>query len=297
MNHKRHSLAIDRFGRPIEIGTFCWSSAETPWTGFPIETRVLQPGGRLAQFGVEHDFVGLCVNGVGEMRVGSGHNATRITSSPGRFTLLGQGYEQKPVSWSGRREMVFVSLDAHGVGRYLRDQEDYARRSLEPRYGIPDSQLANLVVNMRAEAQTGCYGGKAYAEALSIALATYLLGRYSRQRAPVANNRLTLSNADFRRVRDYIEANLARNMGVVELADLVGLSPHHFSTLFKNAFGASPHRYILSKRIDEARRRLATCPVPLADLALDLGFSDQSHFARVFRRFTGTTPKLFRNQC
>jgi AraC family transcriptional regulator len=83
-------------------------------------------------------------------------------------------------------------------------------------------------------------------------------------------------------------------MGVSELADQVNLSPHYFSLLFKRTFGISPHRYVLQQRIREAQRQLASGRMDISELALHLGFSDQSHFSRAFRRLTGMTPQRYR---
>ena len=91
-----------------------------------------------------------------------------------------------------------------------------------------------------------------------------------------------------------MEANLGSDIGLAALAGQVGLSPHYFSLLFKRSFGVSPYRYVVSRRIERARLRLSERAVPIAEIALGLGFADQSHFCRVFKTFFGTTPKRYR---
>jgi AraC family transcriptional regulator len=91
----------------------------------------------------------------------------------------------------------------------------------------------------------------------------------------------------------HIRTNLAADHEVAELAGLVRLSPHYFSLVFRQAVGVTPHQYILQERISEARRLLAAGDMTLAELATHLGFSDQSHFSRAFRKVTGTTPRAF----
>jgi AraC family transcriptional regulator len=66
---------------------------------------------------------------------------------------------------------------------------------------------------------------------------------------------------------------------------------------FKHSLGVSPHRYVLGERICEAKQRLATRRMSISEVALSLGFSDQSHFSQTFRKFTGTTPKRFQSNC
>ena len=96
-------------------------------------------------------------------------------------------------------------------------------------------------------------------------------------------------------IREHIRTNLAADIDVAELAGLVRLSPHYFSLLFRQAVGMPPHRYILQERINEAQRLLADGGMTLAELAVHLGFADQSHFSRAFRKLTGRTPGSFRH--
>jgi AraC family transcriptional regulator len=154
----------------------------------------------------------------------------------------------------------------------------------------PDPHVASLALNMRDEIQAG----RLYSEALSLALSAYLFGRYSRRRAPATPRGIVLSTAQARRVRDYVSENLGGDIGLSELAHQVGLSPHYFSLLFKRAFGVSPHQYILSARIHRARRLLTERKMAISEIALELGFADQSHFSKVFKNFVGATPRRYR---
>jgi AraC family transcriptional regulator len=113
----------------------------------------------------------------------------------------------------------------------------------------------------------------------------------------VGRDGLSLSPKQVSRVREYIRMNLARDIGLAELADQVSLSPHYFSMLFKHALGVSPHHYVLRERIDEAQRLLAAGRMSICEVALSLGFSDQSHFSQAFRKMTGTTPKRYQSKC
>jgi len=94
-------------------------------------------------------------------------------------------------------------------------------------------------------------------------------------------------------VCEHIRSNLTKEMEVAELAGLVRLSPHHFSLRFRQAVGVPPHQFILQERISEAQRLLAAGGMSLAELATHLGFSDQSHFSRAFRKLTGMTPGAY----
>lgn len=80
---------------------------------------------------------------------------------------------------------------------------------------------------------------------------------------------------------------------IAEIAARCGVSREHFSRRFRRDFGISPYAYSLIARLNEARRRLRMGQ-PIAAVAADLGFADQSHFGRLFRATYGTTPRQYR---
>ncbi|MEO8523656.1 MAG: AraC family transcriptional regulator [Caldimonas sp.] len=104
-----------------------------------------------------------------------------------------------------------------------------------------------------------------------------------------------LAPSALRRVREHIEANLAEHIELCDLAALTGLSACHFSRAFKQSVGMPPHRYLMSRRIAAATRLIETTDRPMCDIALEVGFSDQSHFTRVFTVEIGESPRRFRH--
>ena len=98
-----------------------------------------------------------------------------------------------------------------------------------------------------------------------------------------------------RRVSQYIQENLQRELRLAELSALVHMSPYHFARLFKRSTGVPPHRFVVRRRIDEARALLAARAVPIAEIARLVGFRTPSHFTTTFRRITGTTPGAYRS--
>jgi AraC-like DNA-binding protein len=97
-----------------------------------------------------------------------------------------------------------------------------------------------------------------------------------------------------RRVREHVEVHLGEGMDLAELAGVAGLSVYHFARAFKQSIGVTPHCYLVHRRIERAREMLARSELPLSEIALAAGFSDQSHLARHFRRMLGMTPGQFR---
>jgi AraC-like DNA-binding protein len=97
-----------------------------------------------------------------------------------------------------------------------------------------------------------------------------------------------------RRLREYIDSHLAESIGLDTLAGTAGLSVHHFARAFRQSFGEPPHSYVLRRRIERAQEMLKQTDQPVSEIALALGFSDHSHFARHFRRLAGVTPSAAR---
>ena len=103
-----------------------------------------------------------------------------------------------------------------------------------------------------------------------------------------------LPGCRLRRVTEYIQQNLNRELTLVELAALVYMSPYHFARLFKCSTGVPPHRFVVRQRIAHARACLATRELSIAEISLRVGFRTPSHFATVFRRALGITPGAYR---
>jgi transcriptional regulator GlxA family with amidase domain len=119
----------------------------------------------------------------------------------------------------------------------------------------------------------------------------------TRSRLPVASARSGTSQHDDRvvgRVQDFIDDHVAADLTLDRLADVAGLSPSSLGRRFKAATGTSPWQYVLQRRVEAAKRLMDTTDRPLAAIAFDTGFYDQSHFTRTFKRFEGTTPGGYR---
>ena len=112
---------------------------------------------------------------------------------------------------------------------------------------------------------------------------------------PVAipHDRGGLSPKTLRRVQDHIAANLGQKITNQALAQVANLSPSHFARAFKDSQGVAPHRYILECRVKRTKDLLAT-ELPLSEIAVEVGFSDQSHLTRWFRELVGVTPGSYR---
>jgi AraC family transcriptional regulator len=97
-----------------------------------------------------------------------------------------------------------------------------------------------------------------------------------------------------RRVTEYIQQNLDKDLTLAGLAAVVCMSPYHFARLFKCSTGVPPHRFVVRQRIARARGVLATPELSIAEISRLVGFRTASHFTTVFRRVLGITPGAYR---
>jgi len=111
---------------------------------------------------------------------------------------------------------------------------------------------------------------------------------------PLSRTRGGLPPRARRHVREYIAAHLDESISLQVLAETAGLSMYHFARSFKQSEGLSPHVYLVQCRVRRAQQLLAQTDLPLSQIALAAGFSDQSHCARRFKEHVGVTPSSYR---
>ena len=103
-----------------------------------------------------------------------------------------------------------------------------------------------------------------------------------------------LSRAQENVAKSLILDNLHGSVSIAELAEACRLSRGYFIHAFRETTGMTPYRWLLRERINRARTLLLETDASLSEVAISCGFSDQSHFTRVFTNVVGTTPGLWR---
>ncbi len=164
--------------------------------------------------------------------------------------------------------------------------------------GLVDPTLQRIALSFRDVLWRGVEPAtdRLFVDGMQAALAAHLLGNYSvdhwrrLERAPQIDLRRLA------RVLDYVDAHYNENIALSDLAAEECLSPYHFSRLFREATGQSPHQYLTSRRVKAAKDELVRNRASMAEVAQVTGFGSQANFIRVFQKMTGATPGTFRNR-
>lgn len=195
----------------------------------------------------------------------------------------------------GDAEFLLVAIDEQFFNRAAYEAID--GRSIELRsqvYG-QDLLIYQMGLALKQELEFNRQDSRLYSEAIASALAVHLLQRYNVHCAEIKQYSGGLSKSSLSMIIDYIQTHLSQELSIVELATIAQMSPHHFSSLFKQSTGIAPHQYVIQARIEAAKQLLTYRDFTIVEICHQVGFQSQSHFTHVFRKHTGVTPKVYRN--
>jgi AraC family transcriptional regulator len=256
------------------------------WTGLPVNYYSIPAKAATGPSVVPCPVLSLAMRGRGKRVYYYNGRQHDLMTAPGMMEFYAHDFQRERASWEGTAgRSIGVRLEPASVAQLLGDDRPL---QLATRHEVMDSKLGWLMQEIAEEASKGTGYGARYAEGLSIAI----LGRLFESHAGLRGRRPTggLSIAARRRVIDFIEANLGHNISIASMAREAALSPYHFAHCFKVSFGTTPHKYMLQRRMEKAFDMLKAGHAPIADIAVSLGFSSQSHFTQVFKQYTGRTP-------
>jgi AraC family transcriptional regulator len=194
--------------------------------------------------------------------------------------------------------VLFLALDPAFISRTAEGLEwDSDRIELVEQRRSTDPTLHHIAMALRAGIQSGDALDRMYGEALSTALAVHLLREYG---APVLGPKRQygggLPREKLVRAVEYIQDQLDTELTVSGIAKAVYMSPYHFTRLFKESTGQSPYQYVVDARVRKAKELLTTGKFTISEAARQVGFVDQSHLTRHFKRVFGLPPKRLLNR-
>ena len=198
----------------------------------------------------------------------------------------------------GQPNLLLLHIDPSSVDQVVSELElDPARVSLVPCLCVPDGLLDRVgrLLLTEAEATSDGLGSQLLAETLARSLVLHLVRRFS-SLAPQGRSDPgeVMVGWRLRRTIEYMHANLSESLPLAELAAVSGLSPTHFTRAFRLATGDPPYRHFVRLRIEKARELLECSTLSINEVAIRCGFEQPSHFASMFRKLTGVSPRAFR---
>ena len=273
------------------------SSRPLGWKPLNIERRELEPGGDCLPGGLtEHlIFVSLAEGHV--IRESGGD----ITENELEAGLVSVHPSDTPVrwEWDTRLSFTMMSLEPEYLNKVARESFDFdpAQVRLKTVEGQHDPVITNIAGALMREVMNGDAGSRLYAESLANLLAVHLLRNYADHPELAETEKVSVAPRSVIQAMKYIHDNYPGDVSLADIADAAHLSPYHLTRVFKKATGVSPHQYLVQVRVNSARSLLTAGAGDrsLAEIASAVGFADQSHLTRHFKRMLGITPKQLRH--
>jgi AraC family transcriptional regulator len=290
------------------------SSAKHPTDGFGCSLRQLSinqslPGSdinifRKATVNTELDqvvtpasdrgfVVGVSSLGGHTRRIFHEHHATThdFTDNSIYIRDLSQTYK---ADLGGPFDFMLFEISPAFLAKIADDAEMPGVRSLSVETASKDIVLANLARALVPALEKPEEANALFIDQMTTAIGTYLVQRYGGQPVTASDRSQKLSRSHEDLAKSLLLDNLDGNVSISEVAQVCNLSRGYFIRAFRETTGMTPYQWVIRKRVDRARDLLRASDTTLAEVAIACGFSDQSHFTRVFADIVGTTPGSWR---
>lgn len=272
------------------------SSRQLGWRPLNIERREIEPGDDSYPEGFSEHLIFVSLADGHAIRESGGEitdknfEAGHVSIHPGN----------KPVRWVWDTRLSFtaLALEPAYLEQVARDifSLDPAQVELLTVENRRDPVITAIAGNLMGEVMNGDAGSRLFAESLASVLAVHLLRNYTVRSHEIETERLTTQPRAVTQALNFIHANYGMDLSLADVAAAAHLSPYHLTRVFKKATGVSPHQYLVRVRVESARALLTAGAEDrsLAEIAAAVGFADQSHLTRHFKRMLGVTPKQLR---
>ena len=212
----------------------------------------------------------------------------------GQAFLVSQ-HQFHQLKWQNPAELTLFYLHPRFFNTAVDDSIENNHFEVSDRFTlVNDTLIQEVGVIFRYLCSKGVAADKLYLESLANLLAVHLLKNYLNHELKVPSLERRLSPKKLDLVLQYIEANLERKITLSELANVAGIGKFYFCRLFKSSLGLTPYQYVIQQRVARAKKLLTYSDIPICDIALDCGFSSQSHLAKHFRSMVKASPMNYR---
>jgi AraC family transcriptional regulator len=265
------------------------SSSESKFGGVLIERFSTAEFGQNSKYCFDdRHVISVQRGGIAKARV----NGSSKTWGAGAIAICPIGEVQHEFTFS-KVSVTCATLDPAFMRQAVADAIDADRLEIPTFRSERDEQLERLLLAAEFEIGSSDPGGRLLLESLGTAITANLLAHHSSKRVVPREYTGTMPKHLLARAVDFIQENLGRNISLAEISAEVDISPYHFCRSFKREMGVSPHRYLTRERVRRAQQFLTEHRLSLVEIANELGFSDQSHFTRIFHSAVGITPARY----
>lgn len=291
-----HHYPIEHKQFPPSESELLLASTEREWKNFvvlPLHLPAMDDFASEPAILTSVDRIVLHLSGTGLLEHRFNGQTYRGKPFPGSFCILPRG---NPSAWhlNHPATVLYFYLFPSLIAPIASDICHIGSDCLELGYLFNDYDplIEQIGRTILSELQIGAAPSHLYIESLVQTLAIHLVQNYSSIPSTLTFLNGTLAPHQLRRVKAYIQERLSENLSLTELAGVVGSSARHFSRQFKQATGFSPHQYLIHSRLERAKVLLHEGRLPIAEIAQQTGFADQSHLTHHYRRVFDVTPGM-----
>ncbi len=269
------------------------------WSGIRGEIRPHLKSRRLNLSGCTDHILTLCLTPLIDAKVNVYDINPLDSKGDGEICLAPAGYS---VPWSlGPGRYMYLFIQPAFIAKVSGEAFPLGSNPIKLKSvcHFHNPPLFHMCLAFHNEVSTLGSGNKFYVNSLATTLVVMLLRKYSSvteffpEVIPATSGLLPWQ---WRSVTEHIKANLDGDLSLSELAKVTGISAYHFTRLFKKTSGLSPHQYVMQQRVDQAKQLLSTKRKTILEVCLEVGFLNPAHFATVFHKLVGITPKAFRDK-
>lgn len=278
-------------GDPLEIEL---SSRDLNWEGVLLE-KGWSPHFYPVNIITESFYFALAVSSPATWKASSGNKVEQIKADPGEVWL---NPPDTPFTHEVNEPCFFIILLFDEAELYKNFREKLPARKLNflNQYNVNDPSLAGIINLFYEEAKNEGRNGRIYLDSLKKLLSGYFIKNYSDYQDIISDKqRTTLSEPMIESVTKYIQYHVYDDITIDTLAFNIGFSKFYFLKEFKKAAGITPYQFILKHKLEKAEELLLRTDKPIIEIALNLGFTDQSHFTRTFTARYGVSPKRYKS--
>jgi len=271
------------------------SSVGRPWAGITVQLHEWRTAGSIVSPVVDHDILAMRYQGgalLDQRRAGRKHRAFVV---PGNIGVHPRGFESR-WAWDRPGTIVLARVPQHLLleATDVTVRRDPTQVELNNCFGARDPFVEPIMNLFAHEIQQPLHPVQTLiAESLSCALAGHLVQRFNVVKAAHHSDPAGLAPKALARVLDFMNSYQAGTVTLTRLAQIAGVSRFHFARMFRRSTGETPMAYLERQRMSRAQELIRLGKLSIAEIASELGYADQAHLTRRFRRAVGCTPAVF----